>query len=52
MLDSQRRQVHKAIVLEYENSLLNLKWTFWHFTGYGGEVDRGCEMLENAALKL
>eukprot|EP00942_MAST-04A_sp_MAST-4A-sp1_P003825 g3825.t1 len=52
MLDSQRRQVHKAIVLEYENSSVKFEMDVLAFHWLrSGEVDRGCEMLENAALK-
>ena len=52
MLDSQRREVHKAIVLEYENSSVKFEMDVLAFHWLrSGEVDRGCEMLENAALK-
>ncbi len=52
MLDSQRRQVHKAIVLEYESSSVKFEMDVLAFHWLrSGEVDRGCDMLQNAALK-
>ncbi len=52
MLDSQRRQVHRAIVEEYENSSIKFEMDVLAFHWLrSGEVDRGCDMLQNAALK-
>ena len=52
MLDSQRRKIHKAIVEEYENSSIKYEMdVLAHHWLRSGEVDRGCDMLQNAAIK-
>ena len=52
MLDSQRRQVHRAIVEEYENSSVKFEMDILaHHWLRSGEVDRGCDMLQNAAIR-
>ena len=52
MLDSQRREVHKAIVEEYENSSVKFELDILaHHWLRSGDIERGCDLLENAALK-
>ena len=52
MLDSQKREVHLAIVNEYENSPVKFEMDVlaYHWLR-SGEVERGCDMLQSAALK-
>ncbi len=52
MLDSQKREVHKAIANEYENASFKFELDVlaYHWLR-SGDVDRGCEMLQSAALK-
>ena len=52
MLDSQKREVHKAIANEYENSTFKFELDVlaYHWLR-SGDVSRGCDLLQNAALK-
>ena len=52
MLDSQKREVHKAIANEYENSTFKFELDVlaYHWLR-SGDVSRGCELLQNAAIK-
>jgi len=52
MLDSQKREVHLAIVKDYENSSVKFEMDVlaYHWLR-SGEVKRGCKMLQSAALK-
>ena len=52
MLESQRQQVHRAIVEEYENSSIKYEMDVLAFHWLrSGDVERGCDMLTNAAIK-
>ena len=52
MLESQRQQVHRAIVEEYENSSVKYEMDVLAFHWLrSGDVERGCDMLTNAAIK-
>ncbi len=52
MLDSQKREVHKAIANEYENSTFKFELDIlaYHWLR-SGDVTRGCDLLQSAALK-
>ena len=52
MLDSQKREVHKAIANEYENSSFKFELDVlaYHWLR-SGDVRRGCDLLQSAAVK-
>ena len=52
MLDSQKREVHKAIAAEYENATFKFELDVlaYHWLR-SGDVGRGCDLLQAAALK-
>ena len=52
MLDSQKREVHKAIANEYENSSFKFELDVLAFHWLrSGDVGRGCDLLQSAAIK-
>lgn len=52
MLDSQKREVHKAIANDYENASFKFELDIlaYHWLR-SGDVTRGCQLLQNAAEK-
>ena len=52
MLDSQKREVHKAIANEYENATFKFELDIlaYHWLR-SGDVGRGCDLLQSAAEK-